>query len=262
VLEVSMPRMTGLPAARELSRQRPELRIVMLSMHDKEQYFFEPLKVGAAGYVLKSAANRDLIEACRAAMRGEPSSIRAPGAHHGAEWRVSCAARVPVPAKVEPLRDRLRSSCESPDRKRAMRNLSWVCAAVAAALLGGAAASLGSPSGDRDADLPQAGVFLEGIGVDTRAGVYYVSATNQSGALYRGSTRAGDQVLELWQPPRAGDNGRGIDVDRTGRVYVAGGPAAEVRVFARDGELLAELPTGAPGRSSTMSGWARTAPPT
>jgi DNA-binding NarL/FixJ family response regulator len=72
VLDVSMPRMTGLQAARELSRQRPELRIVMLSMHDKEQYFFEALKVGAAGYVLKSAANRDLIEACRAAMRGEP----------------------------------------------------------------------------------------------------------------------------------------------------------------------------------------------
>ena len=44
----------------------------MLSMHDKEQYFSEALKVGAAGYVLKSAANRDLIEACRAAMRGEP----------------------------------------------------------------------------------------------------------------------------------------------------------------------------------------------
>jgi DNA-binding NarL/FixJ family response regulator len=72
VLDVSMPRMTGLQAAWELSRRRPELRIVMLSMHDKEQYFFEALKAGAAGYVLKSAANRDLIEACRAAMRGEP----------------------------------------------------------------------------------------------------------------------------------------------------------------------------------------------
>ena len=56
-----------------------------------------------------------------------------------------------------------------------------------------------------------------------------------------------DQVLELWQPPRAGNNGRGIDVDDAGRVYVAGGPAAEVRVFARSGALLAELPTGAAG---------------
>jgi DNA-binding NarL/FixJ family response regulator len=72
VLDVSMPRMTGLQAARELSRRRPELRILMLSMHDNEQYFFEALKAGASGYVLKSVANRDLIEACRATMRGEP----------------------------------------------------------------------------------------------------------------------------------------------------------------------------------------------
>ncbi len=71
VLDVSMPRMTGLQAAAELHRRRPELRILMLSMHDNEQYFFEALKAGASGYVLKTAANRDLIEACRACMRGE-----------------------------------------------------------------------------------------------------------------------------------------------------------------------------------------------
>jgi DNA-binding NarL/FixJ family response regulator len=72
ILDVTMPRMTGLQAAAELSRRRPELRTLILSMHDNEQYFFEALKAGASGYVLKSAANRDLIEACRAAMRGEP----------------------------------------------------------------------------------------------------------------------------------------------------------------------------------------------
>lgn len=72
ILDVSMPRMTGLQAAAELHRQRPELRILMLSMHDNEQYFFEALKAGASGYVLKSAANRDLVAACRASMRGEP----------------------------------------------------------------------------------------------------------------------------------------------------------------------------------------------
>ncbi len=44
----------------------------MLSMYDSEQYFFEALKAGASGYVLKSAADKDLVEACRAAMRGEP----------------------------------------------------------------------------------------------------------------------------------------------------------------------------------------------
>ncbi len=72
VLDVAMPRMTGLQAAAELQRRRPELRTLMLSMYDSEQYFFEALKAGASGYVLKSAADQDLVEACRAAMRGEP----------------------------------------------------------------------------------------------------------------------------------------------------------------------------------------------
>jgi DNA-binding NarL/FixJ family response regulator len=72
VLDVAMPRLTGLQASAELKRRRPELRTLMLSMYDSEQYFFEALKAGASGYVLKSVANRDLIEACRATMRGEP----------------------------------------------------------------------------------------------------------------------------------------------------------------------------------------------
>ena len=72
ILDVTMPRMTGLHAASELHRRRPELRVLILSMHDNEQYLFEALKAGASGYVLKSVADRDLVEACRATMRGEP----------------------------------------------------------------------------------------------------------------------------------------------------------------------------------------------
>jgi DNA-binding NarL/FixJ family response regulator len=72
ILDVTMPRMTGLHAAAELHRRRPELRVLILSMHDNEQYLFEALKAGASGYVLKSVADRDLVEACRATMRGEP----------------------------------------------------------------------------------------------------------------------------------------------------------------------------------------------
>jgi len=72
ILDVAMPRLTGLQAARQLSREHPQLRILILSMYDNEQYFFESLKVGASGYVLKSVADRDLVEACRAAMRDEP----------------------------------------------------------------------------------------------------------------------------------------------------------------------------------------------
>ncbi|HTX30648.1 MAG TPA: response regulator transcription factor [Solirubrobacteraceae bacterium] len=72
ILDVSMPRLTGLQATAELIRRRPGVRVLILSVHDSEQYFFEALKAGASGYVLKTAANRDLIEACRASMRGEP----------------------------------------------------------------------------------------------------------------------------------------------------------------------------------------------
>jgi DNA-binding NarL/FixJ family response regulator len=72
ILDIAMPRLTGLQAARELSRILPDLRILILTMYDNEQYFFEALKAGASGYVLKSVADRDLVEACRAAVRGEP----------------------------------------------------------------------------------------------------------------------------------------------------------------------------------------------
>jgi DNA-binding NarL/FixJ family response regulator len=72
ILDISMPRKTGLQAAREITHRRPEVRVLMLSMHDNEQYLFEAIRMGASGYVLKSAVDRDLVEACRAAMRGEP----------------------------------------------------------------------------------------------------------------------------------------------------------------------------------------------
>ena len=82
ILDVAMPRLTGLQAAREITRRataaRPAPPLLMLSMHDNEQYFFESLRVGACGYVLKSAADRDLVDACRAALRGE--SFLYPGA--------------------------------------------------------------------------------------------------------------------------------------------------------------------------------------
>lgn len=72
IFDIAMPRLTGLQAARELSRIQSDLRILILTMYDNEQYFFEALQAGASGYVLKSVADRDLVEACRAAMRDEP----------------------------------------------------------------------------------------------------------------------------------------------------------------------------------------------
>ncbi len=71
ILDVTMPRLTGIQAAQELSRRHPDLRLLMLSMHDSEQYLFEALRAGASGYVLKSDADQDIVRACRATMRGD-----------------------------------------------------------------------------------------------------------------------------------------------------------------------------------------------
>ena len=70
VLDVSMPRMTGLQAAGEIRAHSPDTRVLLLSMHDDERYFFEGLEAGAAGYVLKRAADTDLIEALRTIAAG------------------------------------------------------------------------------------------------------------------------------------------------------------------------------------------------
>jgi len=72
ILDISMPRMTGLQAARELQQRRPDVHVLILSMHESEQYLYEALRAGASGYVVKTVADRDLVEACRATLRGEP----------------------------------------------------------------------------------------------------------------------------------------------------------------------------------------------
>jgi DNA-binding NarL/FixJ family response regulator len=79
ILDISMPRMTGIQATAELHKRKPELKTLILSMHDSEQFLFEALKAGASGYVLKSGADTDIVDACRAAMRGDsflyPSAV-------------------------------------------------------------------------------------------------------------------------------------------------------------------------------------------
>ncbi|WP_280414663.1 response regulator transcription factor [Nocardia carnea] len=97
ILDIAMPRLTGIQAAREINRNTPGVRILMLSMYDNEQYFFESLRVGASGYVLKSVADRDLLEACRATLRGEPYLY--PGAVNSLirEWLQRAERDEPVP---------------------------------------------------------------------------------------------------------------------------------------------------------------------
>ena len=104
ILDVSMPRMTGLQAAAELHRRRPDLRILILSMHDNEQYFFEALKAGASGYVLKTVADRDLVAAIRSAMRGE--KFLYPGAMTPLIEDFLHRARQDLPVQGDPLTPR------------------------------------------------------------------------------------------------------------------------------------------------------------
>jgi len=104
IMDIAMPRLTGLQAARELHDHRPKLRILFLSMHQNEQYLYEALKAGGSGYVLKSAADRDLVEACRAAMRGEPFLY--PGAMTGLIRDFLQRARNDEPLPEDPLTPR------------------------------------------------------------------------------------------------------------------------------------------------------------
>lgn len=71
ILDVGMPRLTGLQATREIKAQAPDVSVLILSMHRDERYLFEALKAGASGYVLKAEADQDLVEAVRAVDRGE-----------------------------------------------------------------------------------------------------------------------------------------------------------------------------------------------
>jgi DNA-binding NarL/FixJ family response regulator len=71
ILDVGMPRMTGLQAAREIRSHLAQSRVLILSMHDDEHYLFEALEAGASGYVLKQEADQDLVGAIRAVGRDE-----------------------------------------------------------------------------------------------------------------------------------------------------------------------------------------------
>jgi len=71
VMDISMPRMSGVEATQEIKRLFPDTQVLILTMHEEESYVFQLLRLGAAGYVLKRAAATDLVEAVRAASRGE-----------------------------------------------------------------------------------------------------------------------------------------------------------------------------------------------
>ena len=72
ILDVKMPKLTGLQATREIREHVPDVAVLILSMYDDDRYLFEALKAGASGYVLKAQADADLMAAVRAVEKGEP----------------------------------------------------------------------------------------------------------------------------------------------------------------------------------------------
>jgi len=71
LMDIAMPLLNGLEATRQLKQQCPETRVLVLSMHDNEEYIRQALEAGAMGYILKDAATRDLTSAIRSVHHGE-----------------------------------------------------------------------------------------------------------------------------------------------------------------------------------------------
>jgi DNA-binding NarL/FixJ family response regulator len=124
--------MTGLRAARKRSKRRPELCILMLSMHENEQSSSRRWGRDRRGHVLKTAADRDLVEACRATMHRETFLAPAPSPPwSGTTWTAPATRTASTPhaararrAQVrshtsDRLADRLVTSRKTVDRHRA-----------------------------------------------------------------------------------------------------------------------------------------------
>lgn len=71
LMDIAMPGMDGLEATRQIKARWPEVKVLILTMHRSDEYFFEVLKAGASGYILKGAETSDLIHAVRVVGRGE-----------------------------------------------------------------------------------------------------------------------------------------------------------------------------------------------
>jgi DNA-binding NarL/FixJ family response regulator len=71
LMDISMPGLNGLEAAARMAEEFPQVRVIMLSMHNNEEYYWRALKAGAAGYLLKKAATVELDSALQRVMQGE-----------------------------------------------------------------------------------------------------------------------------------------------------------------------------------------------
>lgn len=71
LLDLSMPKLSGLEVARRLKKEHPHIKIVILTMHEEEEYTLKMIRAGVSGYMLKDSAARDVIDAIRNAHEGK-----------------------------------------------------------------------------------------------------------------------------------------------------------------------------------------------
>jgi len=71
VMDIAMPNLNGLEATRQIKRRWPDIRVVILTMHENQQYLVQIVKAGATGAVLKRSAGQELLTAVRAAAHGQ-----------------------------------------------------------------------------------------------------------------------------------------------------------------------------------------------
>ena len=102
VMDIGMPVLNGLDAAREVHRKSPKTRVILLTRHDEDQYVTEALRSGVRGYVLKSQAANDLVQAIQQVHRGQV--YLSPGVSRAVVDAYLTKAQVPV----EPLTTRER----------------------------------------------------------------------------------------------------------------------------------------------------------
>ncbi|HLB63227.1 MAG TPA: response regulator transcription factor [Anaerolineales bacterium] len=107
LMDLQMPRLDGVEATRRLRRECPESRVIALTTFDDDEYVFEALRAGAVGYLLKDTPSEKLIEAIRAAARGESSLQPSIAAKVLAEFaRMAPAPPSPTSPLAEPLSGR------------------------------------------------------------------------------------------------------------------------------------------------------------
>jgi DNA-binding NarL/FixJ family response regulator len=70
ILDLAMPLLNGMDAAREILKLNPEARVILLTMHAEDHYVLEALRAGASGYVMKTRASSELVQAIREVQRG------------------------------------------------------------------------------------------------------------------------------------------------------------------------------------------------